>query len=207
MASGPAQPGEVLVVRMTPAQTNVTHMHLTRPAFLLIVQILALVLFALNPATAATQNVAEVVFDGLPDGVTADNINAALSQKTGVTYDKAQLPADRDRVVVRLKDLGYLDVDARSTVNFIPTGVRLTYAVKARNRYTVESVSAEGIAEADLSAILTAAKIGKETPCTQEVIDRLVPVIAPKLGVNVLYVDAEWKLNANKKEAILILRR
>lgn len=172
-----------------------------------VAQILVLLVTALAPAFAAAQNVAEVVFDGLPDGVTADNMTTALSQKTGVIYDKAQLPADRDRVVVRLKDLGYLDADARSTVNFIPTGVRLSYAIKARNLYTVESVSAEGIAEADLSAILTTAKIGKETPCTQEVIDRLVPVIAPKLGLNVLYVDAEWKLNANKKQAILILRR
>lgn len=169
--------------------------------------ILALLLVAVTPASAATQNVAEVVFDGLPDGVTPDSITTALSQKTGVTYDKAQLPADRDRVIVRLKDLGYLDADARSTVNFIPTGVRLSYAVKARNRYTVESVSAAGVSEADLATILAAAKIDQETPCTQEVIDRLVPAIAPKLGVNVLYVDAEWKPNANKKEAVLILKR
>lgn len=174
---------------------------------LAVAYILVLLLITVAPASPAAQSVAEVVFDGLPDGVTPDSMINALSQKTGVTYDKAQLPADRDKVVVRLKDLGYLDADARSTVNFIPTGVRLSYAVKARNRYTVESVRAEGIAEADLSAILDAAKIDKETPCTQEVIDRLVPAIAPKLGLNVLYVDAEWKLNANKKEAVLVLKR
>lgn len=168
---------------------------------------LLLLLIATLPLVAAAQNVAEVVFDGLPDGVTPDSIITALSQKAGVVYDKAQLPADRERVVVRLKDLGYLEADARSTVNFIPTGVRLAYAVKARNRFTVEKVDAEGVSEADLAAILAAAKIDKETPCTQEVIDRLVPAIAPKLGLNVLYVDAEWKLNANKKEAVLILKR
>lgn len=182
-------------------------MQLTHPRFLVFAQFVVLALFALNPATAAAQNVAEVVFDGLPDDITPDSLTTALSQKAGVLYDKAHLPADRERVVTRLKDLGYLDADARSMVNFIPTGVRLSYAVKARNRYTVESVRAEGIADADLTAILTAAKIDKETPCTQAVIDRLVPAIAPKLGLNVLYVDAEWKLNANKKEAILILRR
>lgn len=182
-------------------------MQLTHSQFLIFARLVALALFALTPAMAAAQNVAEVVFDGLPEGVTPDSITTALTQKSGATYDKAQLPADRERVVVHLKDLGYLDADARSTVNFIPTGVRLSYAVKSRNRYTVESVSAEGIAEADLTAILAAAKIDKETPCTQAVIDRLVPAIAPKLGLNVLYVDAEWKLNANKKEAVLILRR
>lgn len=169
--------------------------------------VLTLLLITLGPAAAAAQTVAEVVFDGLPDGITADSITTALSQKAGVNYDKAQLPADRERVVGRLKDLGYLDADARSTVNFIPAGVRLTYALKARNRYTVESVRAEGVTEADLTAILAAAKIDQQTPCTQEVIDKLVPAIAPRLGLNVLYVDAEWKLNANKKEAVLVLKR
>jgi len=170
-------------------------------------QILVLLLIVLAPATAAAQNVAEVAFDVLPDGVTADRITAVLSQKAGATYDKAQLPADRERVITRLKDLGYLDADARSTVNFLPSGVRLTYAVKARNLYTVESVTAEGVSASDLAAILATAKVDKETPCTQDVIDRLIPAIAPKLGVNVLYVEAEWKPNANKKEALLILRR
>lgn len=182
-------------------------MNLVRLSSLTILPILLLWLVAIVPAIAATQNVVEVVFDVLPDGVTAESLAPALTQKSGATYDKAQLPADRERVIVHLKGLGYLDADARSTVNFLPTGVRLSYAVKARNRYTVESVSAEGIPEADLAAILSAAKIGKETPCTQEVIDKLVPAIAPKLGVNVLYIEAEWKLNANKKEAVLILKR
>lgn len=169
--------------------------------------LLAVVLLTAVTANAAAQNVADVVFDGLPDGVTADAITAALNQKAGVTYDKAQLPADRERVVVRLKDLGYLDADARSTVTFIPTGVRLSYAVKARNRYTVEAVKVDGMPDADLAAIMTAAKVDKDTPCTQAVIDKLVPAIAPKLGVNVLYVDAEWKTNADKKQAVLILKR
>ncbi|HEX3133071.1 MAG TPA: POTRA domain-containing protein [Planctomycetota bacterium] len=168
---------------------------------------LLLLLIVVAPAFAAAQNVAELVFDGLPDGIMFESISTSLTQKTGATYDKAQLPANRERVITRLKDLGYLDADARSAVNFVPGGVRLTYAVKARNRYTVESVNAQGIPEADLAAILTAAKIDKETPCTQEVIDRLVPTIAPKLGINVLYIDAEWKANADKKQAVLILRR
>ena len=174
---------------------------------LLILQVLASVLIPCTAAHAAAQNVAEVVFDSLPDGVTPDSIITALTQKAGATYDKAQLPADRDRVVGRLKDLGYLDADARSTVSFLPAGIRLSYAVKARNRYTVETVKADGVSEADLAAIVAAAKIDQQTPCTQEVIDKLVPTIAPKLGVNVLYVDAEWKLNADKKQAVLILRK
>jgi outer membrane protein assembly factor BamA len=172
-----------------------------------LIVIVGLLLMTVVHLQAAAQNIAEVVFDGLPDGVSTDSISASLSQKTGAIYDKAQLPADRERVMTRLKDLGYLDADARSTVNFIPAGIRLTYAVKARNRYTVESVSAQGISEADLAAILAAAKIDKETPCTQEAIDKLVPLIAPKLGVNVLYIDAEWKLNADKKQAILLFKR
>lgn len=164
-------------------------------------------LLAPVPLHAAVQNVAEVLYDGLPEGVAPDSVTATLVQKTGATYDKAQLPADRDRVVGRLKDLGYLDADARSTVNFIPAGVRVTYAVKARNLYTVEAVRADGVPEAELTAIVAAAKIGKETPCTQEVIDRLVPALAPKLGVNVLYIEAEWKPNADKKQAVLVLKR
>lgn len=169
--------------------------------------VLTLMLASCTCTHVAAQSVAEVVFDGLPDGVTPDHITATLSQKPGSPYDKTQLPADRERVVTRLKDLGYLDADARSTVNFIPSGVRLAYAVKARNRYTVEAVRAEGVSEADLAAILAAARIDHQTPCTLEVIDRLVPAIAPKLRLNVLYVDAEWKLNANRKEAVLILKR
>jgi outer membrane protein assembly factor BamA len=169
--------------------------------------LLVLLLITLTSATAAVQNVAEVVFDGLPDGVSADTIIAGLSQKSGVVYDKTQLPMDRERVITRLKDLGYLDADARSTVNFIPAGVRLLYAIKPRNRYTVEAVRVEGIPDADLTVIVAREKIGKEAPCTQEVIDRLASAIAPKLGVNVLYIDAEWKINADKKQAILILRR
>jgi len=173
----------------------------------LLLPLLLMLTVALNQLSAASQNVTEVIFDGLPDGLTPDTITTALSQKVGVTYNKAQLPADRERVVVRLKDLGYLEADARATVNFIPTGVRLAYAVKARNRYTVESVRADGVPEADLAAIVTAAKIDQDTPCTQEVIDRLVPALAPKLGVNVLYIEAQWKLNADKKQAVLILRK
>lgn len=168
---------------------------------------IAILLLLITGLQAAAQNVAEVAFDGLPEGVAAESISAGLSQKTGATFDKAQLPADRERVVMRLKDLGYLDADARSTVNFIPGGIRLSYAVKARNRYTVEAVRVTGMSEADLNAIVAAAKIDKDTPCTQEVIDRLVPAIAPKLGVNVLYVEAEWKPNADKKQALLILRK
>jgi hypothetical protein len=106
-----------------------------------------------------------------------------------------------------LKDLGYLDADARATVNFIPAGIRVSYAVKARNRYTVESVRADGVPEADLAAIVAAAKVGKETPCTQAVVDALVPALAPKLGVNVLYIQAEWKPNSDKKQAVLILKK
>ncbi len=136
-------------------------MQLTHPRYLIFAKCLALILFALNPATAATPNVAEVVFDGLPDGITADNITTAFSQKTGVTYDKTQLPADRERVIIRLKYLGYLEADAQPTVNFIPAGVRVSYAVKPRNRYTVESVSADDVSDADLAAIVAAAKIGK----------------------------------------------
>jgi outer membrane protein assembly factor BamA len=169
--------------------------------------VFALLLMTFVQLHAAAQNVAEVVYDGLPEGITTDRITAILSQKTGATYDKAQLPADRDRVVMRLKDQGYLDADARATVSFIPTGIRLVYAVKARNRYTVEAVKVDGVPEADLAAILTAAKVDQETPCTQEVIDKILPAIAPKLGVNVLYVDAEWKTNADKKQAVLILRK
>lgn len=168
---------------------------------------LLLILIATLPLIAAAQTVAEVVYDGLPDGVAADSVSAALTLKSGATYDKAQLPADRERVVTRLKDLGYLDADARATVNFIPTGVRLSYAVKARNRYVVEAVKAEGVPEADLAAIVAAAKITPETPCTQEVIDKLVPALAPKLGVNVLYIETEWKQNADKKQAVLVLKK
>jgi outer membrane protein assembly factor BamA len=168
---------------------------------------LLLLLIAAVPLIAAAQTIAEVVYDGLPEGVSGESVTVALMLKTGATYEKAQLPADRDRVVGFLKDLGYLDADARPTVNFIPSGVRIGYAVKARNRYTVEAVRADGVSEADLAAIVTAAKIGKETPCTQAVIDALVPALAPKLGVNVLYVEAEWKQNADKKQAVLVLRK
>jgi outer membrane protein assembly factor BamA len=156
---------------------------------------------------AAAPNIAEVVFDGLPEDVAAESLSNTLRQKVGTIYDKPQLPADRERVVTRLKDLGYLDADARATVSFIPAGIRVTYAIKPRNRYSVEAVKVDGVAEAELATIVAAAKIDQQTACTQDVIDRLLPAIAPKFGINVLYIETEWKQNADKKQAVLVLRR
>ncbi len=169
--------------------------------------LLALLLTVSGPLFAATQNVVEVVFDGLPDEVTAETATVPLKLKIGVLYDKTLLATDRDRVTALLKDQGFLDADTKTVVNFMPAGVRLTFTVKARNRYTIEAVTAEGVPADVIAAVLAAAKIGKETPCTQAVVEQLTQAIAPKVGVNVLYLDAERKLNANKKEATLIFRR
>ena len=170
--------------------------------------LLVLLVMAGVPLMAANASaVAEVAFDGLPAEITAEIVTMALTLKPGTPYDKAVLPADRDRVTALLKDQGFLDADAKTVVNFIPAGVRLTFAIKARNRYTIEAVTAEGVPEATVAALLAEAKIGKDTPCTQAVVDQLALALAPKIGINVLYLDAERKPNANKKEATLVFRR
>ena len=172
-----------------------------------LLHVVLLVLATAIPLHAATQNVVEVVFDGLPDEVTVETTTASLALKVGVLYDKALLPTDRDRVTAQLKDQGFLDADTKTAVNFLPAGVRLTFTVKARNRYTIEAVTAEGVPADVIAAVLSTAKIGKETPCTQAVVEQLTQALAPKIGVNVLYLDVERKLSANKKEATLNFRR
>jgi hypothetical protein len=59
--------------------------------WLAVAHLLVLLLITVAPAMAAAQNIAEVAFDGLPDGVTADSITAVLSQKAGATYDKGKI--------------------------------------------------------------------------------------------------------------------
>lgn len=160
-------------------------------------------LAALMPA----QQVAEVVFDALPAEVGDNQALAVLSQKVGAAYDKSALPRDRERLIALLVAQGFLDAEARATTSFITGGVRLTYAVKPRNRYTLDTVRAEGLDDAAIAALLGEAKIAADTPATQEVVDRLTAAIAPRFGVNVLFVEAQWKPASDKKRAVLVLRK
>jgi outer membrane protein assembly factor BamA len=153
------------------------------------------------------QQVADVVFDTLPPEVGREQALAALAQKPGASYDKSALPRDRERLIALLVAQGFLDAEARATTSFITGGVRLTYAVKPRNRYTLDTVRAEGLDDAALAALLSEARIAADTPATQEVVDRLTAAVAPRFGINVLFVDAQWKPASDKKRAVLIMRR
>ena len=156
---------------------------------------------------AHAQTISEVVFDGLPDGVTEERALAALTLKKGVVYDKTKEPADRTSISALLQDLGYLDADTKSLVNFLPGGVRVTFQVKARNRYTIEAVKVAGLTADESQAFMDEQKVTKETVCTQELIDRLAQAVAPKMNINFLFVNVSKKPNANKKEVTVLLSK
>ncbi len=167
---------------------------------------LLMLCLATGPRLAA-QAISDILIDGLPAGVKAEEVAAALAEKKGAAYNKAQEPADRAGIVATLQDAGFLDAEVKSTAGFIPGGVRLTFTVVPRNLYRIEAVKAPGLAKGDVQQIVDEQKIGPETACTHEVCQRLGAVIAEKLAVNVLFLSVERKPNPNKREATLIFTR
>jgi outer membrane protein assembly factor BamA len=178
-------------------------MHQRPPALL----ITLLLMVSTTGAMAATQNVVDLVFDGLPAEITPETAAGVLVLKTGVPYNKALLPADRDRLTVLLENQGFLDNDTKTTVNFIPSGVRLTFTVKARNRYHIEAVEVDGLSDGAITEILAEAKVAKDALCTQDTIARLAQVIAPRLDINVLFIEVALKPNSNKKAVTLVFAK
>ena len=153
------------------------------------------------------QTVSDVVFDGLPAGVAEDLVLSRITLKKDVIYDKTKEPADRTNITAALQDLGYLDADTKTLVNFLPGGVRVTFQIKARNLYTIEAVKITGVTPEATQAILDTMKVTKETVCTQELLDRLAQAVAPQMGINFLFVGVSKKPNANKKEVTVLLTK
>jgi outer membrane protein assembly factor BamA len=164
-------------------------------------------LLALASPARAQSSIVDVVFDGLPAGVQADALAAQLALKKGGTYDKTKEASDRAEITAVLQDLGYLDADVKTLDNFVPGGMRLTQVVKAHNLYAIEAVKATGMTKEAVQAILDELKVGKETVCTRDVCDHLSEAIAPKMGVNLLFLSVDRKLNANKKDVTLIFAK
>jgi outer membrane protein assembly factor BamA len=156
---------------------------------------------------APAQTVSEVAFDGLPAGVTEDLALARIALKKDAVYDKTKESADRSSISALLQDLGYLDADTKSLVNFLPGGVRVTFQIKARNLYTIEAVKVAGLTPEATQAVLDGLKVTKETPCTQDLLDRLAQAVAPQLGINVLFMGVSKKPNANRKEVTVLLSK
>lgn len=165
---------------------------------------LALVLFlALTARVACGADLAEVQIEGLPPEVTQEAITAQALLKQGAAYDKAKLPAERARMTTFLQDLGYLDAEVRSTEGFLPAGIRLKYAVKTRGVFTIEAVRIAGQGDEQVQALLAELKVPPDAPCTQELLDRLCAPVAKQMGINVLYVAVDKKLNAAKKSVVV----
>jgi hypothetical protein len=167
---------------------------------------LLLLCLAACPRLAA-QAISDILIDGLPAGLKAEDITAALVEKKGAAYSKAQEPVDRAGIVATLQDAGYLDAEAKSAAGFIPGGVRLTFTVVPRNLYRIEAVKAPALAKGDVQQIVDEQKVGPDTACTHEVCQRLGAAFAEKLAVNVLFLGVERKPNANKHDVTLIFTR
>lgn len=162
-----------------------------------------LLLFALVVTSARGADLAEISFDGLPPVVTPDAITAQAVLKQGAAYDKSKLPAERARLTTFLQDLGYLDADVRSTEGFLPAGIRLKYAVKTRGVFTIEAVKIAGLSDEQVQALLTELKVPLDASCTQALLDRLCAPVAKQMGINVLFVGVDKKLNTAKKSAVV----
>lgn len=160
-------------------------------------------LLALSVAVAWGADLSEVSFDGLPPEVTPAAITAQAVLKQGAAYDKAKLPTERTRMTTFLQELGYLDVDVRSTEGFVPAGIRLKYTVKTRGVFTIEAVKIAGQSEEQVQTLLTELKVPPDAPCTQELLDRIAAPIAKQMGINVLYLGVDKKLNTTKKSVVV----
>jgi outer membrane protein assembly factor BamA len=153
------------------------------------------------------QVIAEIIYDGLPMMVSSDSITALLRMPPSSDYDKALLAGDRDRVNSALVDLGYLDVETRTKVGFIPSGVKLTYTIKARNCYTISSVEVVGVAAEEVSALLKELAITPETPCVASIHERLAKSFSDKMNIHYLFVIATAKPNSDKQTATVVLSK
>lgn len=167
---------------------------------------LLLLCLAAGPRLAA-QAISDILIDGLPAGVKAEEVAANLVERKGGAYSKAQEPVDRAGIIAALQDAGYLEAEVKSAAGFIPGGVRLTFTVVPRNLYHIEAVKAPGLAKGDVQQVVDEQKVTPETACTREVCQRLGAAIAEKLAVNVLFLGIERKLSANKREVTLIFTR
>jgi outer membrane protein assembly factor BamA len=167
---------------------------------------LLLLCLAACPRLAA-QAISDILIDGLPAGLKAEEVAASLVEKKGAAYNKAQEPGDRAGISTTLQDAGYLDAEVKSSAGFIPGGVRLTFTVLPRNLYHIEAVKAPGLAKGDVQQIVDEQKIGPDTACTHEVCQQLSTAIAGKLSVNVLFLGVERKLNPNKHDVTLVFTR
>jgi len=150
------------------------------------------------------QNISDIAIDGLPAGMAMDDLVMALAEKKGALFAKSQEPGDRTLLVNALQDAGYLDADVKSAASFIPGGVKLVFTVSPRNQYHIEAVKVAGLSKTDVQAILDALKITTDSLCTHDVCQHLSDAIADKLGVNVLFLVMEHKLNVNKRDATLL---
>jgi outer membrane protein assembly factor BamA len=167
---------------------------------------LLLLCLAACPRLAA-QAISDILIDGLPAGLQAEEVATALVEKKGATYNKAQEPLDRAGITATLQDAGYLEAEVKSSAGFIPGGVRLTFTVVPRNLYRIEAVKAPGLAKDEVQKIVDEQKITPDTACTREVCQRLGAAFAEKLAVNVLFLAVERKLNANRRDVTLVFTR
>jgi len=167
---------------------------------------LLLLCLAACPRLAA-QAISDILIDGLPAGLKAEDLAAALVERKGAAYNKAQEPADRAAIIAALQDAGYLEAEVKSSAGFIPGGVRLTFTVVPRNLYHIEAVKAPALAKGEVQQIVDEQKVGADTVCTHEICLRLSAAIADKLSVNVLFLGLERKLNANKHDVTLVFSK
>ncbi len=151
------------------------------------------------------QTVVEIRFDGLPESIAEEIITKELRLPTNSAYDKELL--DDDRVTAGLIDYGYLDASTKSKVNYIPGGVRVTYFIKPRNRYTIGSVIVSNVDDNDIQTTLSELQITENSFCEFQHYEKLAKAFAEKMHVHYLFVKVEAQPNKDRKTAQIMLSK
>jgi hypothetical protein len=158
-------------------------------------------------AGAAAATVAELTIIGLPPGITADELMATLAEKSGAACTKELEAGDCAILVDALKDLGYLEAQAKAGTSFIKGGVRLVFTVKPGSLVTIATAQVPGLAMPEVQQLLDGLQITKETPCTHAVCQRLSAAVAERLGMNALFVGLDFRVSASKHDAVLVFSK
>jgi hypothetical protein len=158
-------------------------------------------------AAFPAQTISELSITGLPPGITADELAAALAEKSGTACSKELEAADCAVLVDALKDLGYLEAGVKAATSFAPGGVRLVFTVTPRSLVTIATAQVPGLAMPEVQQLLDGLQITKETPCTHVVCQRLSAAVAERMGINALFVGLDFRISASKHDAVLVFSK
>ena len=110
-------------------------------------------------------------------------------------------------IVDALKDLGYLEAQAKAATAFVPGGIRLVFTVTPRSLVTIDSVLVPDLAKPEVQQLLDGLAITRETPARHAVRQRLGAAVAQRLGINALFLGLDFRISAAKHDAVLVFSK